>query len=89
MKRNPPKRKRDVKPEKRYDFNVKCSFTLQFGFIQSEVAQDPEGRKGDFSPTDKALRGLEKELTEALGNYGVGDFELYADSDDLLGIVED
>jgi hypothetical protein len=89
MKRKPSKRKRRVTPEKRYDFNVKCSFTLQFGFVESEIAQDPEGGIGDFRPTDKTLRSLKKELTEALGNYGVGDFELYADSDDLLGIVED
>lgn len=84
------KAKRRIKSEKIYHFNVKCSFAIQFSFTESEVEQDSEGSKGDFSPTPKALRNLAKELTNAFQElYAIDDIEAHADFDDLLGVVEE
>ena len=66
-----------------------CSFNLRYSFTESEVEQDPGGDERDFSPTDKAIRTLEKDLQETLGqNYVITMFEAYAESDELLGISD-
>jgi hypothetical protein len=90
MKSNSIKPKQLVKPIKRiYTYNVICSFNLQYSFTESEVEQDPGGDEGDFNPTDKAIRTLEKDLQETLGhNYAITKFEAYAESDELLGISD-
>jgi hypothetical protein len=90
MKARPKSRKQRVQPKsKRYGYKVLYSFNIQFSFAESDVEQDSEGNKGDFSPTGAAIRALEKELSNVLGqNYAVSDFEAYTDSDDLLGISE-
>jgi len=71
---------------------VLCSFELQFQYTldQSEVELDPGGDgKKDFCPTDAALKTLARDMAEALGqNWSVSSFEAYADSDDLLGVIE-
>jgi hypothetical protein len=73
-----------------YTYNVICSFNLQYSFTESEVENDPGGAETDFNPTDKALKTLEKDLRETLGqNYAVSNLEAYAESDSLLGITEE
>lgn len=75
------------KTARHYTFSVLCSFHMQFTFTEKEVQPDPDGGKKDFEPTDKALRALEEELAECLGqNYVVTDVEVDADSDSLLGV---
>ena len=73
-----------------YTYLVTCSFRLQYSFGDSEVEQDPEGAAGDLQPTDKALRVLEKDLTETLRqDYCVTDLQVEAESDQLLGTVKE
>lgn len=76
---------------KHYTFKVVCSFTMQYTFTDEEVQQDAGGNDGDVEPTDEAQRQLENDLTECLGqNYALnGNVEVDADSDDLLGVLED
>jgi hypothetical protein len=89
MKAKPTRRKPPAKLRKYYTFNVTCSFTTQNSFLESEVVQESEGAEGDKIPTAKALRDLAKRLTEALGSrFSVDDLEVYADSDQLLGVDE-
>jgi hypothetical protein len=87
IKTKPPKRKQNEEPEKVYTYRVLCSFTIQYSFPESEVIPDPEGRKGAFIPTDKAVCQLEEDLIEIIGyNYSVSDLVADVESDDLLGI---
>jgi len=90
MKTKPTKPKQSVKRKKTYTYDVMCSFNLQYSFTESEVEPDPEGGKGDFIPTDEAISNLEKKLTEAIGlNYCVSNLRVDAESDQLLGILEE
>jgi hypothetical protein len=71
-----------------YTFYVSCSFRMQFTFTDKDVQPEPGGTKRDFEPTDEALRALEQELAEHLGqNYAVSDVEVDADSDSLIGVT--
>lgn len=75
---------------KHYTFNVDCFFTMQFTFTEQEVQQDSEGAEGDVEPSDSALAQLEEEIKHFLSqSYGVENMEVYADSDALLGVVDD
>lgn len=75
------------KPGKKYTYLVKCSFDLQFTFDESDLEQDSDGDVGDFSPKDEAIRALEDELREVLGNnYAIDSFEAYTDFEKLLGV---
>jgi hypothetical protein len=91
MKIEPSKRMKRAKSGKPiYTHLVTCSFRLQYSFGESEVEQDPEGAAGDLQPTDKALRVLEKDLTETLRqDYCVTDLQVEAESDQLLGTVKE
>jgi hypothetical protein len=91
MKIEPSKRKQPAKSGKRiYTYMVTCSFRLQYSFVESEVEQDPGGDEGELQPTDKALRVLEKDLTEILGqDYCVTDLQAKAESDQFLGTTEE
>ena len=91
MKIEPNKRMKRAKSGKPiYTYLVTCSFRLQYSFGESEVEQDPEGAAGDLQPTNEALRVLEKDLTETLGqNYYVKELHAEAESDQLLGTVEE
>jgi hypothetical protein len=74
---------------RKYTFNVNCSFEVQFSFAASEVEQDPEGAEGDLCPTESALQALSDELRQTLGeNYVVDKVEAVADFDDLMGISD-
>ena len=76
------------KTKKIYTYEMICSFTVQYSFSETEVGQDPEGGAGDCIPTDKALRDLEEELSETLGqNYLVSDME--AESSTFLGTCDE
>ncbi len=90
MPTKPKKQKRRAKPAKKiYTYKVICSFNVQFSFTESEVEPDPGGAKGDFNPTDKALRALKEELRDTLGyNYAVSEVEAYAESNELLGVTK-
>ena len=89
MKTKPTKPKQNTKRKKLYTYDVTCSFNLQYSFTASEVEPDPDGGKGDFIPTDEAIRNLEKKLTEAIGlNFYVSNFQIDVESDQLLGITE-
>ena len=73
-----------------FTYRVHCSFEIQHTFTDAEVEQDSEGGEGDFSPTNDALKALERELTELLGScHAVAGFEALADSDDLLGATDE
>jgi len=75
---------------KHYTFNVVCSFTMQFTFTESELQPDSDGSESDVEPSDMALIKLEQELRDFLSqHYYVKNVEVYADSDALLGIVND
>lgn len=91
MKIEPSKRRKRAKPGKRtYTYMVTCSFRLQYSFVESEVEQDPEGAAGDIQPTNEALRVLEKDLSETLGqDYCVKELHAEAESDQLLGTIEE
>ena len=70
-----------------YTFYVSCSFRMQYTFTEKEVQADPGGNEKDFEPTDEALRALEQDLADHLGqNYTVTDVQADADSDSLLGV---
>ena len=76
------------KTNRHYTFNLLCSFRMQFTFTEKEVQPDPDGDEKDFEPTDEALRALEQEVAEHLGqNYAVSDVEVDADSDSLIGVT--
>lgn len=75
---------------KHYTFRIACSFTMQFTFPEQGVEQDADGNDGDVMPTDEALERLRLELQEYFGEYApVADVEAFADSDSLLGVVDD
>lgn len=76
--------------KKIYTYRVICSFALQYSFTEAEVEKDPGGNESDLQPTEEAIRSLEKDLIETLGqNYAISDFETYAESDELLGISDE
>jgi len=78
------------KPEKHYTYMVTVTFDMQFTFAEDEVEPTDGGDTGDFDPTEDALRALEKELEECIGNCcSVSKIEAYADCDSLLGVDED
>lgn len=90
MKTKATKPTQSTKRKKIYTYNVICSFNVQYSFTESEVEPDPEGDKGDFIPTDEAIRNLEKVLTEAIGlNFSVTNLQADVESDQLLGIIID
>lgn len=69
-----------------YTFTVMCSFNIEYTFNESEVEQDPGGDVGEFQPTDKALRNLEKDLNKVIGqHYPVTQLSADAESDQFLG----
>lgn len=75
---------------KHYTFNLVCSFTMQFTFPEREVQQDADGADGDVEPTDAALAQVETELKEHLQQiFPVDKVEIFADSDNLLGVDDD
>lgn len=78
-------------PGKRlFTYCVHCSFEIEHVFDEAEVEQDSEGGEGDFSPTEAALKALEKEFTELLGyDHVVTSFEAVACFDDLLGVTDE
>ncbi len=74
-------------PSKLFTYRFACSFQMQFTLAESEVEQSDEGDEGDMSPTDRALDELGKEIQECLSERfaDVGEIEVSADFDDLLG----
>lgn len=92
MKTKARKQKQRAKPGKRiYTYRVTCSFNFQYSFSESEVEQDSEGgEEGELQPTEEALRVLERDLSETLGeHYCVTELQTEAESDQLLGIFEE
>ena len=76
--------------QKRYTFTVTCSFTMQHAFDESDIEPDPGGNETDVEPTDLALLALARELDELLSTrYVVSDVDAFADSDSLLGTVDE
>ena len=60
-----------------YTFLVLCDFEVQHTFTASEVEPDPGGVSGGFCPTAAALKLLEQELKEQIGNHHcVDSFEI-------------
>ena len=86
-----PSEKREApRRERFYTFAVSVSFEIQFTFQVSGVQQAEEGGEGEFDPTDEALGQLKNELSEYLSQqYSIQHLEAFADSDSLLGVVED
>jgi hypothetical protein len=85
-----PERKKTPNLQKgiHYTFVVHVGFDMQYTFTRAEVQRDEDGGPRDFEPTDKALTDLQNEIREYIGgNYPVDEVEVYADSDDLLGII--
>jgi hypothetical protein len=75
---------------KHYTFNVVCSFTMQFTFTEYEVQPGSDGSESDVVPLDSELTKIEVELRNLLSqHYSVGEVDLYAGSDALLGIEND
>jgi len=67
---------------------VICRFEVQNTFAESEVEEDSES--GEFVPTENALKGLALQLGKILkSEYPVRFLEACAESDDLLGVIED
>ena len=86
MKTKPVNLKRAKASGRLYTFTVMCSFNIQYTFTESEVEQDSGGDVGEFQPTDKALRNLEKELNKKIGqHYPVTQLSADAESDQFLG----
>jgi len=74
---------------KLYTYNVSFSFNMQFTFPASDVQPSEEGGENDLTPTDEAIKSLEKEVEEyLLQNYPVTDLEAFADFDSLIGVME-
>ena len=84
MKAPDKKPKRLAPAKKLLTFDVGCTFNLTFTFNQSEIEPDPDGSDGDFEPTEKAMRLLEKELSEYIGfNYVINNFEAFTESENI------
>ena len=67
---------------KHYTFDVYCTFRMQFTFTESEVEPDADSGDGAVEPTDEAIKALELELQDYLGqNYLVEEIEASSDSD--------
>jgi len=76
--------------QKRYTFNVTCSFTMQHTCDESEIEPDPGGNETDVEPTDRALLALARGLEELLStHYPVSDVDASSDSEMLLGTADD
>ncbi|MCR9294086.1 MAG: hypothetical protein NXI32_15290 [bacterium] len=77
--------------KKVYHYNVLVSFKMQLSFSESEVEQSEEGDRGDMSPKQAALEAYGREVEECLTQQfgGIGELEVWADFDDLLGVVEE
>jgi hypothetical protein len=73
-----------------HTFRVSCSVVLQYSFTESEVTQDPEGRKADVVPTDQAIAALQADIEATLGeDHAVSSVIVDVGSDDLLGTREE
>jgi hypothetical protein len=74
-----------------YAFTVVGSFKMQYTYSDQEVQPDADGNDADVEPTEEAQRQLEGRLTECLGREFalMGNVEVFADSDALLGVDDD
>ena len=78
-------------PKKLFTFSVTCVVQIQFTFDEDQVESEDEAGD-DPTPTNKALKELECDLLEHIGqSYAVDSVEIANGGGDwlLLGIVED